>query len=200
MWALILLNFGVSFAQSFQLNSLPTYYNDILGFPVAETAMIFAGSSLIRLVTGPSFSFLGDYLIKRDKMGQTTQRKYFCIFCEYSGKSKAILIDYQSPFPFLTAHMIPGIIMVGMCFLTGHPILSAALDVFNNAIMGSINLTANQNSQDLSPNFASSIYGIVNFTGSIGGLATLYILAMLVNINVSTSTSTHRDLWIKFLL
>lgn len=120
----------------------------------------------------------------------------------YSVSTGSVFIEssYKIVLSVNAAHMIPGIIMIGMCFLTSHSILSAALDVFNNAIMGSINLTANQNSQDLSPNFASSIYGIVNFTGSIGGLATLYILALLVNINVSTNTSTHRDPWIKLFV
>lgn len=72
-----------------------------------------------------------------------------------------------------------------MCFLTKHPLYSAALDVLNTAVMGAINLTVNQNSHDLSPNFSSSIYGIVNFTGSIGGFVTLYILALFINIEVS---------------
>lgn len=71
-----------------------------------------------------------------------------------------------------------------MCYVTNHAVFSAALDVLNTAIMGAINLTVNQNSQDLSPNFASSIYGIVNFTGSIGGCAELYILALFMNIQV----------------
>lgn len=82
VWALILLNFGASFTNNFQLNSLPTYYNEVLGFPVPEIATIFAISSLIRFGTGLSFSYLGDVLIKRDCMGFTTQRKFFCVFCE----------------------------------------------------------------------------------------------------------------------
>lgn len=76
-------------------------------------------------------------------------------------------------------------IIVAMCYLTEYPKFSAALDVLITAIMGSINLTVNQNSQDLAPNFASSIYGYVNFTGAIGGFATLLCLSFLVNINVS---------------
>lgn len=88
-----------------------------------------------------------------------------------------------SLFLFL-AHIIPGVILISMCYLTSHAVYSACLDVFNTAIMGAINLTVNQNSQDLSPNFASSIYGIVNFTGSIGGFVTLYILALFLNVNV----------------
>lgn len=84
------------------------------------------------------------------------------------------------PFP---AHIIPGVILISMCYTTEYPVYSAALDVFTNAIMGAINLTVNQNSQDLSPNFASSIYGIVNFTGSIGGFIAFYILALFINLN-----------------
>lgn len=82
MWALVLLNFSASFVNNFQLNSLPTYYNEVLGFPIPEIATIFAVSALIRFGTGLSFSYLGDVLVKKDLMGLTTQRKFFCIFCK----------------------------------------------------------------------------------------------------------------------
>lgn len=81
MWALIFLNFSASFTSNFQMSSLPTYYNEVLGFPVSEIATILAVSSLIRFGTGLSFSYLGDSLVKRDMMGLTTQRKFFCLFC-----------------------------------------------------------------------------------------------------------------------
>lgn len=80
------------------------------------------------------------------------------------------------------AHIIPGVILLSMISLTKHAWFSAGLDMLNTAIMGAINLTVNQNSQDLSPNFASSIYGIVNFTGSISGFATLLFLALFKNV------------------
>lgn len=74
-----------------------------------------------------------------------------------------------------------------MCFITGHSWLSAGLDVLSTAIKGANNLTVNQNSQDLSPNFASSIYGILNLIGSIGGLSSFYCMTffMAVNVNIA---------------
>lgn len=104
---------------------------------------------------------------------------------------------------FVSAHIIPGVILVSMCFISQHAAFSAGLDIFNTALMGSINLTVNQNSQDLSPNFASTgkresslnclfrktficfaVFGIVNFTGNLGGFFMLYSLAALNNLNV----------------
>lgn len=74
------------------------------------------------------------------------------------------------------------------------PILSAALDVLSVTIQGSINLTVNHNSQDLSPNFASSIYGIMNFTGSMAGFSTFYILPMFMDLNVIIMQGNNRVL------
>lgn len=81
MWALIILNFGANFTNYFQMNSLPTYYNEVLGYTVQQIAFIYAISSLIRFCTGLSFSYLGDILMSGGYLGITTQRKYFCIFC-----------------------------------------------------------------------------------------------------------------------
>lgn len=183
MWALVVLNFGANFTSYFQMNSMPTYYNEILAYPVQEIAEIFAISNLIRFGTGLSFSYFGDVLLNMDVMGVTTQRKYFCIFCEFTLRLTYLHLQFNQP--LLSAHFIPGVILLCMCFVTTHAGFSAALDVLNTAIMGSINLTVNQNSQDLSPNFASTIYGFVNFTGSIGGFATLFFLVFFLNINVS---------------
>lgn len=81
VWALIVLNFGASFTNYFQMNSLPTYYNEVLGYSVQQIATIYSISSLIRFCTGLSFSYLGDVLMAGNYCGVTTQRKYFCIFC-----------------------------------------------------------------------------------------------------------------------
>lgn len=82
VWALIVLNFGSSFASYFSMNALPSYYTDILSFSVDQVGDILAISSLIRLGTGLSFSYLGDLLLAKDMMSVTTQRKFFSLFCE----------------------------------------------------------------------------------------------------------------------
>lgn len=64
------------------MNSLPTYYKEVLGFAVHQMATILAVSSLVRLGTGLGFSYLGDFLLNKDYMGLTTQRKFFCLFCK----------------------------------------------------------------------------------------------------------------------
>lgn len=92
VWALILLNFSVNFTNNFQLSSLPTYYDEILGFSVHTIAVIFAVSSLIRFGTGLSFSYLGDVFVKKDVMGLTTQRKFFCIFCTNFNQRSFLMI------------------------------------------------------------------------------------------------------------
>lgn len=78
-----MLNLGASFASYFSMNALPSFYTDILSFSVDQVGDILAISSLIRLATGLSFSYLGDLLLARDLMGVTTQRKFFAIFCEF---------------------------------------------------------------------------------------------------------------------
>lgn len=55
---------------------------------------------------------------------------------------------------FLTAHIIPGLFLIGLCFVRDNPYLAVALVTLSLGFNGAAVLTNLQNSQDLSPNFA----------------------------------------------
>lgn len=68
------------------------------------------------------------------------------------------------------AHFIPALFMYGIIFTECNAIAAISLVTFSLGINGASTVTNLQNAQDLAPNFAGSIYGIVNCIGGIANL------------------------------
>lgn len=104
----------------------------------------------------------------------------------------------QSQILYFTAHIIPGLLLTGLCFVEGYPYVAVALVTLSLGFNGSATLTNLQNSQDLSPNYAGeyfpssglnhvktnrkliklgSLYGIVNFFGTTAGFLSPLVVA-----------------------
>lgn len=61
----------------------------------------------------------------------------------------------------IAAHVIPGLILIGLSYAT-RPYYCVLLMGLSSFLNGATVLTALQNSQDLSPNYTATIYGIIN--------------------------------------
>lgn len=72
--------------------------------------------------------------------------------------------------------MIPGLFLVGMCFVK-EPYVCVALITCSLGFNGASTVTNLQNSQDLAPNFAGTLYGIINFLGTTTGFITPALVA-----------------------
>lgn len=72
--------------------------------------------------------------------------------------------------------MIPGLFLVGMCFVS-QPYVCVTLITLSLGFNGASTVTNLQNSQDLAPNFAGTLYGIINFVGTTTGFITPTLVA-----------------------
>lgn len=72
--------------------------------------------------------------------------------------------------------MIPGLFLIGMCFVQ-KPYICVALITLSLGFNGASTVTNLQNSQDLAPNFAGTLYGIINFVGTTTGFITPALVA-----------------------
>lgn len=70
---------------------------------------------------------------------------------------------------FFTAHIIPGIILLGFCFVENNPQVCITLMTIAVGLNGAATLTSAANAQDLSPVYASSAFGITNFFATMSG-------------------------------
>lgn len=76
-----------------------------------------------------------------------------------------------------TAHVIPGLFLVGIGFIGFRPYVCVTIITLSLGFNGASTLTNLQNSQDLAPNFAGTLYGIMNFLGTTSGFISPIVVA-----------------------
>lgn len=62
--------------------------------------------------------------------------------------------------------------LIGLAYVGHHPYWCVAVITASLGFNGASTLTNLQNSQDLAPNYAGSLYGIINFLGTTTGFIT----------------------------
>ncbi|XP_063709262.1 sialin-like [Culicoides brevitarsis] len=154
-WALIILHFGNNWGLYFLLTAAPKFMSEVLGFKLSKAGYLAALPYLARLLSGFVFGSVGDYVRSKKIMSVTANRKFFVIF----------------------SHIIPGLFLTGLCFVQGYPYVAVTLVTLSLGFNGSATLTNLQNAQDLSPNYAGSLYGIANFFGTTSGFLSPMVVA-----------------------
>lgn len=146
--SLIICHFGNLFLLFFYQNSLMLYLTKALGFELTKGGAAAGAPWGARMLFGFFFSWAGDTIKRKQIISITLLRKLATIF----------------------SHFIPGIFLVlvgyvGCDFVLANIFLFFALG-FNGAALIS-NLS---NNQDLAPNFAGFLYGIMNTVGTLSGM------------------------------
>ncbi|CAL1682934.1 unnamed protein product [Lasius platythorax] len=146
--SLIICHFGNLFLLFFYQNSLMLYLTKALGFQLTKGGAAAGAPWGARMLFGFFFSWAGDTIKRRQFISVTLLRKLATIF----------------------SHLLPGVFLVlvgyvGCDFVLANVFLFFALG-FNGAALIS-NLS---NNQDLAPNFAGFLYGIMNTIGSSSGM------------------------------
>ncbi|XP_018336997.1 PREDICTED: putative inorganic phosphate cotransporter isoform X3 [Trachymyrmex septentrionalis] len=146
--SLVVCHFGNLFLLFFYQNSLMLYLTKALGFELTKGGAAAGAPWGGRMLFGFFFSWAGDTIKRKKIISITLLRKLATIF----------------------SHFIPGIFLilvgyVGCDFVLANVFLFFALG-FNGAALIS-NLS---NNQDLAPNFAGFLYGIMNTIGSTSGM------------------------------
>lgn len=80
----------------------------------------------------------------------------------------SISVNLQLNFLF-EAHIIPGILLFGFCYIENSPRMCILLITLSLGFNGAATMTSSQNPQDLAPNFAASVFGLVNFFATTSG-------------------------------
>lgn len=73
--------------------------------------------------------------------------------------------------------MIPGLFLLLLCKIGYDPYICVAIITLSLGFNGAATMTNLQNSQDLAPNFAGSVYGMINFVGTMSGFISPLIVA-----------------------
>lgn len=89
----------------------------------------------------------------------------------------------------VSAHIIPGLFLIALCFVGFDLHACIAIITLSLGFNGAATVTSLQNSQDLAPNFAGSLYAIINFVGTSSGFIAPLLLAHFTGENVRESIS-----------
>lgn len=83
------------------------------------------------------------------------------------------------------AHFLPGLLLYCQLLVGCNAFISVGLIIASLGMNGASTITNLQNSQDLSPNYAGTLYGIVNCLGGTTGFITPMLTGYITAENVS---------------
>jgi ACS family sodium-dependent inorganic phosphate cotransporter len=170
----------------FYQNSMMLYLTKVLGFPLTKGGLMASMPWFGRMAFGFFFSWAADVIKRKNIISITALRKSATIFCKelyfktFYFKCRVVnciilfdnipIIHLTYQFLLSPAHLIPGICLivvgyVGCSFLLANVFLFLALG-FN----GAASISNLSNNQDLSPNYAGFLYGIMNTIGCVAGM------------------------------
>lgn len=88
-------------------------------------------------------------------------------------------------FFFVVAHIIPGLLMLSVLLAGCNAPFAITVIMLSLGSNGAATITNLQNCQDLSPQFAGTLFGIANCIGSITGVLTPYLTSVFTKERVS---------------
>ncbi|XP_024936933.1 sialin isoform X2 [Cephus cinctus] len=147
-WSLIMCHFGNLFLLFFYQNAMMLYLTKALGFKLAKGGAIASLPWAGRMLFGFFFSWAGDTIKKRKLISITALRKGATIF----------------------SHLIPGICLIAVGYLGCSFVWANFFLVLALGFNGAASISNLSNNQDLSPNFAGFLYGIMNTIGCTTGM------------------------------
>ncbi|XP_066153492.1 sialin-like isoform X2 [Euwallacea fornicatus] len=160
-WSLCILHFGNLWGLYLQITGVPKFMVEVIGFNIKASGGLAAMPHLLRMFFGMGYGYLGDVLKSKTKLRPTVIRKSFVIF----------------------SHLIPGILLMGMTLVKCDHVGAVFILIFSMAINGAAVVTNLQNAQDLAPNFAGSIFGIISLIGGTTGFITPAVTGALIGKN-----------------
>ncbi|XP_015123381.1 sialin isoform X1 [Diachasma alloeum] len=156
--ALIYAHFANMWGIYFISTNGPKYSLEVLGFNMKKGGFLTGLPYIARLGAGVLFAAGGDFLRRREIIKLVWIRKLFMIF-SHVGPGLALLITTY----------------VGCDRSTAIVMIIGAL-----ALNGAACQTSLQNHQDLAPNYAGSLYGVMNTIGSFPGFIIPPVVGALI--------------------
>ncbi|XP_019758902.1 sialin isoform X2 [Dendroctonus ponderosae] len=160
-WSLCILHFGNLWGLYLQITGVPKFMIEVIGFNIKASGGLAALPHLLRMFFGMGYGYLGDVIKSKTSLGTTLTRKSFVLF----------------------SHIIPGVLLMCMTLVKCDHVGAVLILIFSMSINGAAVVTNLQNAQDLAPNFAGSIFGIISLIGGTTGFITPAVTGALMKEN-----------------
>ncbi|ALC41364.1 CG9864 [Drosophila busckii] len=154
-YALLLLHYGSMWGLFFLLTATPKFLSEVLGFNLSSAGFLSSLPHIARLLAAFGFGSVADWLRRKGWWTITFTRKFFSV----------------------PSHIIPGIMLIVLAFFGREPYWCIAIMTISLGFNGAATAANLANSQDLAPNFAGTLYGIINCLGTTPGFFSPLIVA-----------------------
>ncbi|EDW60279.1 sialin [Drosophila virilis] len=154
-WALTLLHYGSMWGLFFLITATPKFLSEVLGFNLSSAGFLSSLPHIARLLAAFCFGSVADWIRHKGWWTITFTRKFFCI----------------------PSHILPGVMLIVLAFCGRDPYVCVAIMTISLGFNGAATSTNLANSQDLAPNFAGTMYGIINCLGTTPGIFSPLIVA-----------------------
>uniref|UniRef100_T1PC44 Major Facilitator Superfamily protein n=1 Tax=Musca domestica TaxID=7370 RepID=T1PC44_MUSDO len=160
-WSLLLLHYGSMWGLFFLITATPKFLSEVLGFNLSSAGFLSSLPHLARLICAFGFGSVADLIRRKNWLSVTKMRKAFC----------------------LPSHIIPGILLIILAYFGKDPYVCVAIMTISLGFNGAATASNLQNSQDLAPNYAGTLYGIINCVGTTPGIFSPLIVAAFTEEN-----------------
>ncbi|KAH0566797.1 sialin-like isoform X1 [Cotesia glomerata] len=145
---LVLCHFGNVFLLFFYQNGMMLYQTKALGFKLTKGGVVSGLPWASRVLFAFVFGWIGDTIKRKDKLSVTALRKCATVF----------------------SHFLPGVCLIIVGYLGCSMVWANVFLVLALGFNGAASISNLSNNQDLSPNYAGFLYGIMNTVGSLSGI------------------------------
>ncbi|XP_035899092.1 putative inorganic phosphate cotransporter [Anopheles stephensi] len=145
--ALVLSHYSSFWGLNFFVTQAPKFISEVLGFNLTNAGFLSSLPYLARMFSGFFFGYIGDWLRRKEIMAVTALRKSFIVF----------------------SHFLPGAFLIALPFIGQDPIVTVSCIIACLGFNGASTITNLVNAQDLAPNFAATLYGMMNFLATTAG-------------------------------
>lgn len=164
--SLCVYEFCSAYKYFMMLTQLPTYLKVILNYSIEQNGYINTVSSMLAILIALLSSFTADFLITKNVFGITSIRKAFTS----------------------AGQIMASVCLFGVTIVGCDRIWIVILLLISSSIDGLTLGGAQSNSLDLSPNFTGVIKGILNTMAAAAGVASPYIVGVLIKDNNTKSS------------
>lgn len=155
LWAHFANMWGIYFIAT----NGPKYTLEVLGFNMKSGGFLTGLPYIARLTAGVLFAAVGDHIRKKGWLSLEWIRKIFMLF----------------------SHVGPAVSLIIMTYAGCDHVVAMLMLILALAFNGAACQTSLVNHQDLAPNFAGSLYGIMNTFGSFPGFIIPLIIGALTS-------------------
>lgn len=183
--SLLLLHYGHIWGTYFLLTAAPKFMSEVLHYKLTSTGILASLPYLVRNITGLMFGALGDLIKTKQWMSTAMVRKVFVIFCSYT--KHFIQSSFLNNIIY-SAHVIPGLFLLAIPYVSYSPNACVAFITISFGFNGAVSLTNYTNAHDLAPNFASTLYSVMNGVATTAGFLSPLVVAYFTKDGVGVTS------------